>query len=65
MTPAEVNLFRLAEHLGMLVGDIKARMSVSEYHGWIRYMNEQTREREQADNPLASGDAMLRAFNLG
>ena len=49
----------------MLVTDIKQRMPLAEYYGWIEFFRRRNEEKEQADNPLSSGDAMLRAFKLG
>jgi|LauGreDrversion4_2_1035121.scaffolds.fasta_scaffold325505_2 hypothetical protein len=64
MSQHEASLYALAENLGMLVSDIKARMSLREYHGWLQYHREKNEARQEADNPLKSGDAMLKAFGL-
>lgn len=65
MTDWDRTVYQLAEALHMSVTDIKERMPIGELMGWLRYFQEEREAKEQADNPLASGDAMLRAFKLG
>ena len=38
----------------MLVADVKARMSVSEFMGWIEYLSKSNEEKD--DGNLLSGD---------
>lgn len=64
MTVMEANVYAIAEMLGQPVTVLK-RLPASEYWGWVRYMRYKREQEQEKDNPLASGDAMLRAFKLG
>lgn len=54
MSPIEKNLFHLAERLHMGVWQLK-QMPVSEYFGWVKYINEQSEERDRSER-AAKGD---------
>ncbi len=54
MTQHEENLFALAERLSMGVWQLK-QMPVSEYFGWVEFINEQNEERDRSER-AAKGD---------
>jgi len=60
MTPAKRNLFALAIQLGMTVGELKERLSLSEYLMWVKYYS----EPDEDEIPDTTNEELLRAFNV-
>jgi len=54
-----MNVFALAERLHVPASTIRG-MPASEFNDWIQYFT----QSNEPENPLTSGDAMLKAFGL-
>jgi len=54
-----MNIFALAERLH-LPASVVRQMPASEYYGWLQYFT----QLGEKDDPLKSGDAMLKVFGL-
>lgn len=58
-----MNIYALAERLH-LPANVVRQMPASEFYGWFQYFEQLEEEKAEKDNPLKSGDAMLKAFGL-
>ena len=58
-----MNIYALAERLHCPVSVIR-QMPAAEYHGWLQFYKQSEEDAAEKDNPLKSGDAMLKAFGL-
>ena len=70
MTPQQMNVYQLAENLGMTVTRMLREMTVAEYFGWVAFYAEKAdRESVAAGkppklHPKKGGDLIMRGFNI-
>ena len=58
-----MNIYALAERLHCPASVVR-QMPASEFYEWMQYYRQSEEDAAEKDNPLKSGDAMLKAFGL-
>lgn len=69
MTPHQMNVYQLAENLGMTVSRMCREMTMSEYFGWVAFYGERAAQdgAKTKSKPIRTprnGEVILRGFNL-
>lgn len=65
MNAHQMNVYQLAENLGMTVTRMKREMSLSEFFGWVAFYRERDeREKGQPRKPAAGEGIVLEGFDL-
>lgn len=70
MNAHQMNVYQLAENLGMTVTRMLREMTMSEYFGWMAFYGERERQerggakKKSPPRPSRDGEVILRGFNL-
>ena len=69
MTPHQMNVYQLAENLGMTVTRMLREMTMTEYFGWVAFYGERAAQdngkaKPKPIRPSRNGEVVLRGFNL-
>ncbi len=60
-----MNLYYLAENLGMTVSTLKPQLSVQEYLGWLRFFTQRNEVDKPAEPVLESPEDFMKFFGSG
>ena len=64
MNAHQMNVYQLAENLGMTVTRLKREMTMSEYFGWVAFYGEREQRENGKPTPRKGDGINLTGFDL-